>query len=155
MLVFSPLTKAALGGLLVSGLLALAVQVQAQPQLVDLAQFRWQKRLLFLFAPAADDRALQTMQTALAQARTEVQDRDLVVFVILEQGQSQQNGQPLTPQASQALRQRFGITPQTTTVVLVGKDGGVKLQRPGPVPLTDIFALIDSMPMRQQERRFR
>ncbi len=153
MTVFSTMIKAILGGLVVAGLLAMTAQ--AQPRLDDLSQFRWQKRLLFLFAPAADDPALQTMQTALAQARAEVQARDLVVFLILEQGQSQQDGQPLAPPAGQALRQRFGIKPQTTTVVLVGKDGGVKLQRPGPVPLTDIFALIDSMPMRQQERRSR
>jgi hypothetical protein len=35
--------------------------------------------------------------------------------------------------------------------VLVGKDGGVKLERSGPVSLSVIFALIDSMPMRQRE----
>ncbi len=38
-------------------------------------------------------------------------------------------------------------------VLLLGKDGGVKLRRPGPVPAERIFALIDEMPMRRDEAR--
>ena len=38
-------------------------------------------------------------------------------------------------------------------VLLIGKDGGVKLRRPGPVPAERIFALIDDMPMRRAEAR--
>ena len=38
-------------------------------------------------------------------------------------------------------------------VLLLGKDGGVKLRRPGPVPAALIFTLIDDMPMRRAEPR--
>jgi hypothetical protein len=34
---------------------------------------------------------------------------------------------------------------------LIGKDGTVKLRSAEPVPVKDIFGLIDSMPMRRQE----
>lgn len=34
---------------------------------------------------------------------------------------------------------------------LVGKDGGVKLRRGAPVPLEEIFALVDAMPKRRVE----
>ena len=118
-----------------------------------LSRYRWQKRLLFLFAPTSSDPGLQTLRAELHQSAREVRERDLVVFVILAEGQSYQNGRELSSQDVQTLRQRFGISPRATAVVLVGKDGGVKLQRPGPVALADIFALIDSMPMRQQEKR--
>ena len=37
--------------------------------------------------------------------------------------------------------------------ILVGKDGGVKLRQNAQVKLNDIFALIDAMPMRQEEMR--
>jgi len=36
-------------------------------------------------------------------------------------------------------------------VLLIGKDGGVKLRSSEPVSMKDLFGLIDSMPMRQQE----
>jgi len=37
-------------------------------------------------------------------------------------------------------------------VVLIGKDGGVKLSTDS-VELADIFSLIDNMPLRQQKRQ--
>lgn len=119
----------------------------------NLADYRWQKRLLLIFAPNSAHPALQAMQRELERAAKGVADRDLVVFTILAEGQSFRNGQAVAAAEATALRQRFGIAPEAAVVVLIGKDGGVKLQRPAPVPLTDIFALIDSMPMRQRERR--
>jgi hypothetical protein len=38
-------------------------------------------------------------------------------------------------------------------VILMGKDGGIKLRRQSQTKLTDIFALIDAMPMRREEMR--
>ena len=35
--------------------------------------------------------------------------------------------------------------------MLIGKDGGVKLRQEEPISVADLFALIDSMPMRKQE----
>ena len=119
----------------------------------NLADYRWQKRLLLIFAPHAAVPALKTMQAELDRAAVGVAERDLVVFIILAEGQSWRNGEGVPAAEAQALRRRFGIAPEAAAVVLVGKDGGVKLQRPAPVPLTDIFALIDSMPMRQREMR--
>jgi hypothetical protein len=37
------------------------------------------------------------------------------------------------------------------TVLFVGKDRGGKLRPQEPVPMAEIFALIDSMPMRKRE----
>ena len=36
---------------------------------------------------------------------------------------------------------------------IIGKDGGVKLNRQNRTQLKDIFALIDAMPMRREEMR--
>ena len=36
-------------------------------------------------------------------------------------------------------------------VLLIGKDGGVKLRSTEPVSTDELFALIDSMPMRRRE----
>jgi len=38
-------------------------------------------------------------------------------------------------------------------VLLVDKDGGIKLNRQNETRLEDIFTLIDAMPMRQEEMR--
>lgn len=39
------------------------------------------------------------------------------------------------------------------TIRLIGLDGGVKLEKHHPIPLEDIFSLIDQMPMRQAEMK--
>jgi len=49
------------------------------------------------------------------------------------------------------LRASFQVPAEEFCVVLVGKDGGVKLREVAPVEATRLFALIDSMPMRQYE----
>jgi len=49
------------------------------------------------------------------------------------------------------LRRRFHIDDRRFTVVLVGKDGGEKFRSHVPVTIEKLDALIDAMPMRQQE----
>jgi bifunctional DNA-binding transcriptional regulator/antitoxin component of YhaV-PrlF toxin-antitoxin module len=57
------------------------------------------------------------------------------------------------PQTSQSLRKKFNIPRGEFAIILVGKDGGIKLNRAEHSQLNDIFALIDAMPMRQEEMR--
>lgn len=50
---------------------------------------------------------------------------------------------------------RYGVSEDLFALILVGKDGGVKLTRNEPIALDRIFALVDSMPMRRREIRER
>jgi hypothetical protein len=122
-------------------------------EMVDLDQYRWKNRLLFLFSPSPEDEAYQSLDQELRRNPDGVRDRDLLVFRLLEQGPSFRDSQEISPQGGGNLRRRFGVSRGKFTVVLVGKDGGVKLRQSEPVTLAEIFALIDSMPMRQREMR--
>mgnify|MGYP000181591071 CR=1 FL=1 len=77
----------------------------------------------------------------------------MIIFRIFEDSHSRVSDKPLLPGDVEALRRRFGIEKNRFTVVLVGKDGGVKLVAHRDADLQSIFNLIDSMPMRQQEMR--
>ena len=55
--------------------------------------------------------------------------------------------------ANRDLRRRFEPNRLGLTVVLVGKDGLEKGRWNRPVDVDEIFALIDTMPMRQREMR--
>ena len=121
--------------------------------IVDLDQYRWKNRLLFLFSPSVEVLAYRSLSQELNRNLDGVRDRDLLIFRILEQGPSVMGSQEISPQAAENLRRHIGVSREKFTVVLVGKDGGVKLQQSEPVPLAEIFALIDSMPMRQREMR--
>jgi hypothetical protein len=70
---------------------------------------------------------------------------------IVEQGESRAGNQLLSEESVRDIRERLGLKTGTFQVVLIGKDGGVKLRSSEPVSMKDLFGLIDSMPMRQQE----
>jgi hypothetical protein len=130
------------------------VQVWGQSaQEADLGAYRWRNRLLLVFAPSADLPAYQQYRQELVRQRPSIEDRDLIIFRIVEKGQSFRGETPLSPEAADSLRQRFGGSGAGPRVVLIGKDGGVKLAQAAFTPLADIFALIDSMPMRRQEMK--
>ena len=63
------------------------------------------------------------------------------------------NTAQIDPQTSASLRKQFDIPQKTFTLILLGKDGSIKLKRNDRVKLDEIFTLIDSMPMRKEEMR--
>jgi hypothetical protein len=120
---------------------------------INLSDYRWKHRLLFIFAPSTSDATFLALDRRLAQTALEIEDRDMIIFRIFENSPSRVSDKPLPPGDAEALRRRFGIEAGRFTVVLVGKDGGVKLVAHRDADLQSIFDLIDSMPMRRQEMR--
>ena len=48
---------------------------------------------------------------------------------------------------------RLDLRPRGFMMVLIGKDGGVKLRKPFPWDVRELSRAIDKMPLRQQELR--
>ena len=120
---------------------------------LDLSQFLWKNRLLFLFAPNRNDPMFVSLHNSISAQQSEVADRDLVIFEILVSDPSSMNTQYLSWDSALSLRKQYHVNPGEFAVLLVGKDGGIKLKRQDKTRLEDIFALIDTMPMRQEEMR--
>jgi len=122
---------------------------------LDLDSLRWKNRVLVLFFPSESDASFQLQKRGLASSEQGVHDRDLMVLEISEQGQSRAGNQLLSEKSVHDIRKRLGVVGGSFQVLLIGKDGGVKLRSSEPVSAKDIFGLIDSMPMRQQEMESR
>ena len=134
-------------------LIAFLTLVAEGDDALDLNQYRWKNRLLFVFAPHNSHPSLIDLKNDLLAQEEEVLDRDLIVFEILENGPSYMGKDRLNNQMAEHIRQKFDSGRGRLTVVLVGKDGGVKMRRNGPIQLDEIFSLIDAMPMRREEMR--
>lgn len=119
----------------------------------DLSQFKWKNRLLLLFAPGRDHPFFDNLHQTIMNRKGEVEDRDLVIFEIFESGPSNVNMNNLDSQTVQSLREKFNIREGEFAVILIGKDGGIKLNRRKQTEIEDIFGLIDAMPMRREEMR--
>lgn len=145
------MTKMLLIVMMVFTVLSMGGSPEAAAQDIDLSQYLWKNRLLFIFAPNRSHPIFDTLQQALSDQAAEVSDRDLVIFEILDSGPSRVNTAIIDSETAHALRERFNAVRGGFKVILVGKDGGVKLDRNDQTNLKDIFALIDSMPMRREE----
>ena len=118
---------------------------------MDLTQFQWKNRLLFIFAKDVKHPFFRELQSQITAQKAEVEDRDLIVFEVPEKGPARMGTTPLDRQQVDSIRNHFAVPIDTFSLILVGKDGGIKLKRNEQVDLKDVFGLIDSMPMRQRE----
>jgi hypothetical protein len=105
----------------------------------DLNQFVWKKRPVVVFADTdADPRYIEQIDLLMASL-PDLAERDVVVLTDTD------------PSARSDLRLK--LRPRGFMLVIIGKDGGVKLRKPLPWDVREISRTIDKMPMRKREKR--
>ena len=119
---------------------AFAVPAAAQEP-APLAEYLWDKRPIVIFADSEEDLLYRRQMELLAEGEAELSERDVVVLTDTD------------PSATSALRK--DLRPRGFQLVLVGKDGAVKLRKPRPWTVRELSRVIDKMPLRQQEIRQR
>jgi NADH dehydrogenase [ubiquinone] 1 alpha subcomplex assembly factor 1 len=118
-----------------------------------LMQRQWKNRVLVVSAPTADDASLEEQQIEMALTPEEFADRDMLLVTLLDNAVSTAGVRELTTEEAAAIRTTLGLRPGSFALRLIGKDGSVKLANETAVSMTEIYALIDGMPMRQTEKR--
>ncbi|PZW41230.1 DUF4174 domain-containing protein [Pseudomonas sp. URMO17WK12:I2] len=133
-------------------LLLSALPLLAQASDDPLQAERWNTRPLIVLAASADDPLLARVQAALREPanREAFVERDMVLYTVIGQ-QGQRNEQPLDVIATKRLLLALDAGSARPQVILVGKDGGKKIQQGADADLQAIFQTIDRMPMRQSE----
>lgn len=120
---------------------------------LTLEPYLWRKRLILLFAPSAENETYRAQTKALEVARAGLDNRDLVVFHLLSDGSGRSEEKSPAQDEIAALQDRFKVAKNAFTFVLIGKDGTVKRRAEEPVKVDDLFAQIDTMPMRRCEMK--
>jgi len=116
-----------------------------------LMQYQWKNRVLVISASTGSDLSLGEQQDAIARTSEEFADRDMVLLTLLDDADSTAGNRILTTQEAASLRTTLGIVPGSFALRLLGKDGSVKLSSETTTAMNEIYALIDTMPMRQRE----
>lgn len=141
--------KPGLAATLLAGASLWAGATDANPLVAE----QWRTRPLVVVAPSAQHPLPTGLQAQLRQAsvRSAFQERDMVLFTVLG-GQGRRDGQPLTAEQTGGLLQALNLSASApATALLIGKDGSTKLTEQGDhIALASVFALIDTMPMRQR-----
>lgn len=118
-----------------------------------LADYRWEHRIILIFGPDKSDNKFYEQQALFSSISDGVEDRDLMVVSILNDGTSNADGQSITNESTQRLRDQFNISDDQFSILLIGKDGGEKLRSEFVLSPEYVFSVIDRMPMRQREMR--
>lgn len=115
-----------------------------------LSPYLWKNRVVVVFVDCHDSPIARRQQQMLSESRGGLIERDMVVVSVV--GDRVQVDGRLTDRIEAGdLRHAVDASSTEFGVLLIGKDGGVKLQSDEPVAAERLFALIDTMPMRQQE----
>ncbi|MBW6425509.1 DUF4174 domain-containing protein [Rhizobium sp. XQZ8] len=122
-----------------------SIQVFAMDSIADL---EWKNRVVLIFGLPTDARVDHQIEL-LERQTSDLAERDMVIIRIAGDEARSVYGNFPSPDAG-VLRKEAEIIGDTFQVVLIGKDGGVKLRSDRVVRNIEIFDLIDSMPMRKK-----
>ena len=114
--------------------------------------YRWEHRVLLLFTPDNQHDVYQTQLALLADKSPELLERDLTVLSIVAEVLHTVEQTDADVDAND-LRAYYDVPVATFSLLLIGKDGGVKRRSEEVVTPSVLFAQIDSMPMRQREMK--
>lgn len=106
---------------------------------ITLDEFLWLNRLVIVFADTDRDPAFQKQMALLQDHPQGLIERDVVVITDTD------------PAQASAIREK--LRPRGFGLVLVDKDGLVKLRKPSPWDVREISRSIDKTELRQQELR--
>ena len=117
-------------------------------QTPPLENWKWKNRVLIVCAPFSSS-VYSSQLDELMKVPGSVPDRDIIILGFHEDSVRNESSNGLAPVALD-LKKYYNLTNEFR-VILIGKDGGIKLDKRSPVTSEEVFKLIDSMPMRKQE----
>lgn len=120
--------------------LALLAALPAQAEEDPLADYLWTARPVLIFADSERDPRYARQLAELEREAEALAERDVVIVTDIK---------PASRSEYSALRRKF--RPHGFNILLIGKDGEIKMRRPVVVSADDVTRMIDRMPMRQRE----
>lgn len=115
----------------------------------ELAEFRWKNRVLLIIDTNNNLPVRDLQVNKFVSRNDEMEERDLVLLVCTGKEVLDKDGLKIDIDPDKISYGEF------QGVILIGKDGGVKLRKKFIAEPKEIFDLIDQMPMRRAEMKNR
>lgn len=121
-------------------------------QAQHISAHQWQDRLLIVVTEDTNNNTYQDQLAELQQHTSGLADRKLIVYQV--QPNQYKKGLTANPwQKGAKLFDTYQNTNATFNIILIGLDGGIKLQQSEFLSCTKLFSTIDAMPMRKNEMK--
>ncbi len=115
----------------------------------DLDVYQWKNRIILLKSNTFESDWLQAQLKRLNADRTQLKEREVLLLIITDDLVYNERKQIIALSADTIISS-YDLS-DFNGLVLIGKDGGLKLKEAFIVNPKEIFSLIDSMPMRKTE----
>ena len=120
----------------------------------QLTHHQWKDRILLVFAEHPSDSLFLQQMTHFQDDVLGLEDRGLVIYQIYKEKGITPKGKDLSAKNTKQLRAKYRVSDDSYTIILIGKDGGEKLNRTNKILTRKVlYQTIDSMPMRRAEMR--
>lgn len=116
----------------------------------QLSKHRWDHRLVIVSSQDSSNALVSRQLEMFHTSKAELKERKLFVYQVQGNTVSTDDGAVDSQTAKEVLRK---VKLSDFEVILIGLDGGVKRRYQEIVSTEELFALIDSMPMRMEEMR--
>lgn len=125
----------------IAAVLTTAIAAIAAPAGAEdaLDAYKWVNRPVVIFADSPRDPRFVEQIADVERRLPELEERDVVVLIDTD------------PDARGPLRQR--LRPRGFQLILIGKEGEIKLRTPHPIEIDALNRHIDRMPIRKREMR--
>lgn len=120
---------------LIAGMIFTAFAASGEERSLD--SYLWEARPVVVFADSPKDPRFVRQMENFSRRMADMKTRDVVLLTDTD------------PSADGPLRE--ALRPTGFAMILIGKDGEIKLRAPHPMSVDALTRLIDRMPMRQQE----
>ena len=121
----------------------------------DLEKHLWNHRVIILYTPDSTLSHYQNQLTEFRKVDHDLGERKIALYQVIDQSYMYTDFKKNTSQRSPWLpldQKNLKIKDRSTTsLTLIGLDGGIKLQTQRLVKRKELFDIIDSMPMRRAE----
>tara|TARA_Y100000588_G_scaffold67460_1_gene68320 strand:- start:8821 stop:9264 length:444 start_codon:yes stop_codon:yes gene_type:complete len=107
----------------------------------SLNKYLWEHRIVLIFSKNKNNSMFVEQKQQFSNLNAETQERDLIFLDIFNNSNSKHKH----------LKNKYNPESSNFKILLIGKDGEIKLQSLKVITHDKIFSLIDSMPMRQME----
>lgn len=131
-------------------LLCITIIVFMTANAQDFESYKWKNRLVIILSNDKDSEIFQKQLKELDSDHEGLKERKLIVYKILPEGQKITYHDGTWIYNSEMYRQ-YTNKNEYFKVVLIGLDGGIKLNQNKLLTIEELFSKIDVMPMRRSE----
>ena len=116
----------------------------------ELQDYKWKNRIILIISSSEKSEIFNKQINALEEDHTALEERKLILFKILP-SKFKINLEEWKQDSN--LYDAYNPDKEDFKIILIGLDGGIKLNKDSFKSRSELFALIDGMPMRQAELR--